>query len=245
MNGLRAGVVSRRCALVALAWATAPRVLATQTPSPPAMSIAEQRLFADHHLRNVRPPTTLHYSYVKAGSLEQGFRDEVRLMLRSAGDGRCCVATGSFLEAHQRLALPEIDDARANPVVLYFLEHDVREMHRRTQGSPTYFRKRIRLSLAEAATVKDTVIRYQGRELPAQEVCIAPYADDPMRARYPRFAGKQYVFVMAAAAPGGVVQIRTVLPGAPADTTPVLEEALTLEEARVDRQAQATTQPQR
>jgi len=245
MNPPRPAVLSRRCALAALAWAATPRVLATQAPSPPAMSIAEQRLFADHHLRNVWPPTTLRYSYVKAGSLERGFRDEVRLMLRYAGDGRCCVATGSFLEAHHRLALPEIDDARANPVVLYFLEHEVREMHRRTQGSQNHFRKRIRLSLADAATLEDTVIRYQGRELPAQEVRIEPYADDPMRARYQRFAAKQYVFVMAAGVPGGVVQIRTALPGAPADTTPVLEEALTLEEASVDRQTQATTQPER
>ncbi|HEY2927189.1 hypothetical protein [Piscinibacter sp.] len=247
MNAFSDAALTRRSfALASFAIAATPRLLlAAQAPGAPAMSIAEHQLFADHHLRNVRPPTTLRYGYIKTGSLEPGVRDEVQLMLRPARDGSCCVATGNFLDAQHGVALPEIDDARANPVVLYFLEHEVREMHRRTQGQPNYFRKRIRLSLADAATIKDTQIRFQGRELPAQEVRIEPYADDPMRARYQRFAAKQYIFVIAAAVPGGVYQMRTVLPGAQSDAAPLLEEALTLEDATADKQLQTATQPDR
>lgn len=248
MNAFSDALSRRSFALAAFAIAATPRLLlAAQAPSAsaPAMSVAEHRLFAEHHLRNVRPPTTLRYRYVKTGSLEPAVRDEVQLTLRPASDGSCCVATGNFLDAQHRLALPEIDDARANPVVLYFLEHELREMHRRTQGQPNYFRKRIRLSLADAATIKDTQIHFQGRELPAQEVRIEPYADDPMRARYQRFAAKQYVFVFAAAVPGGVYQMRTVLPAAQSDAAPLLEEALTLEDATADKQSQTMTQPHR
>jgi hypothetical protein len=215
--------------LLALAVAlAAPHALAAaDAPASAPMSQAERRLFVDHHLHDIRPPATLRYGFVKVGPLEPGRRDELRVALRAGADGRCCVATGGFAGEPRRLPLPQIDGATANPVVLYFLEHDVREMQRLTHGQPNYFRKRIRLSLADAATLQDTTIDYRGRALPAVELRITPYVDDPMRARYERFAAKEYVFVLAAGVPGGVYQLRTRLPSP--DGAPLLEETLTLD----------------
>ncbi|HEV8312999.1 MAG TPA: hypothetical protein VGQ23_08035 [Burkholderiaceae bacterium] len=200
---------------------------AAQAPSP--ISQAERRLFVDDHLRDVHAPTTLHYAFVKTGTLEPGRRDELSVMLRPGGDGRCCVASGGFA-GEQEAPLPQIEDAKANPVVLHFLERDVREMRRLTGGQPNYFRKRLRLSLADAATLKDTMVRYRGQMLPAVELRVTPYADDPMRGRYERFAAKQYVFVLADGVPGGVVELRSSVPGPTADGAPLLQETLTLQD---------------
>ena len=223
---------SRICGvrLVATGVALAVSLAAWAQESSP-ISPAERRLFVDDHLSSLHAPTTLRYAFVKTGTLEPGRRDELSIVLRPGGDGRCCVASGGFA-GEQEAPLPQIEDAKANPVVLHFLERDVREMRRLTGGQPTYFRKRLRLSLADAATLQDTTVRYRGQTLPAVEVRVTPYADDPMRTRYERFAAKQYVFVLAAGVPGGVVELRSSVPGPTTDGTPLLQETLTLQDDR-------------
>jgi hypothetical protein len=203
------------------------------------LSAAEQMVFLGDHLKNTRRPTVLRYNFGKAGSLEAAERDEFRLTLREREAGGCCIAEGAFQGEHRQLPLPEIDSPMANPVILYFLEHDVRDMQRRTQGQSAYFRRRIRMSLADQATVVPVTIRYGGRELPAREVRVAPYLQDPMRSRYERYAAKQYVIVLADDVPGGVYQLRTLLPAEPGKPA-LIEETLTLAEP-----ADAAASPER
>lgn len=219
-----AALVSRVAPLLLLAAFGA--AACAQGPAP--ASAAERLIFVDPQLRNVKLPATLHYAFKRTGSLEPVFDDDVSIELRTRGGGGCCAADGRFLSGERELALPPIDDAQANPVTLFFLEHDVRDMQRRTGGQQAHFRRRIRLALAEAAKVSDTTVRYRGRDWPAKEVRISPYLDDPNRARFPRYADKEYVFVLAADVPGGVAQLRTRVPGDGA--APLIEETLTLAE---------------
>ena len=186
---------SRICGvrLVATAVALAISVAAWAQESSP-ISQAERRLFVDDHLSNLHAPTTLRYAFVKTGTLEPGRRDELSIVLRPGGDGRCCVASGGFA-GEQEAPLPQIEDAKANPVHL-------RIRHRRGRG----------------------------QMLPAVELRVTPYADDPMRGRYERFAAKQYVFVLADGVPGGVVEMRSSVPGPTADGAPLLQETLTLQD---------------
>jgi hypothetical protein len=216
-----------RLCLVALLLAAAAPAPAAEEQQP--ISPAERLLFAEQHLGGVKPPLSLRYDYRKSGSLESASEDAVVLQLSEASDGRCCNTKTGFASG-QRLPQLEVADARANPVLMYFLEHDVREMQRLTRGQPNYFRKRIRMALAEHAQVSAITVRYRGRDVAARQVSVTPYADDPMRARYDRLADKQYFFVLADAVPGGIAQIRTLLPAAQAGETPVLQETLTLQE---------------
>lgn len=213
--------------LLALAGAAAPLASAAQPSSPP--SAAEKLVFDDTQLRNVEPPQTLNYRFARSGSLAPPLADDVSIVLRARSGGGCCSAEGRFLSGERALALPTIDDAQANPVILYFLEHDVREMQRRTGGQPAHFRRRIRLALADTATVEPTRVRHAGREWPAQEVRIRPYADDPSRNRFARLADKEYVFVLAPGLPGGVARLSTRASAAAGDA-PLIEETLTLTE---------------
>jgi hypothetical protein len=173
------------------------------------LSAAERALFTANQLGNVKPPTTLRYSFRKTGSLEEGFVDKVALALSAKDGGPCCAASGQFLSGARQLTLPEVEGAQGNPVILYFLEHDIREMKRLTKGSQNYFRKRIRMSVFQGATLKPVLLRYRGREVAGQEIAITPYADDPNRFRFEKLAGKEYRFMLSDAVPGGVYGIRT------------------------------------
>ncbi len=194
-------------------------------------SAAERAIFMADHLSGVRTPLTLRYTLRKSGSLEAGFDDTVKVSLSRLPDGSCCASKGEFLSGARQVALPEIDNARANPVILYFLEHDIREMNRLTKGSQSYFRKRIRMAVYQGATVAPASFRYQGRTIAGQEVAFKPYVDDPNRFRYEKLVGKEYRFLLSDAVPGGVFGIRTRIAGATADAAPLLTEDLLIEGA--------------
>ncbi len=204
---------------------------AQQQPPPAAVSPAETLLFVGPHVGNLAPPASLRYRFVRSGSLEPALEDEVQIDFRDRAAGGCCSAQGRFLSGPRALSLPEIDDAQANPVILYFLENDVRDMQRRTGGQQAHFRRRIRLALAESASVRDTTFQHGGRAWPAKEVRVTPYVADPSRNRFERYASKEYVFVLAPGLPGTVAQMRTRIPGpGAADAPPLLEETVTLAE---------------
>ncbi len=199
-----------------------------------AISAAEQQVFLAPHLQGLRPGTVLRYAFVHGGTLEAGYGGPVELQLSAGAGGRCCdvASAGGFPEAGGARALPGVEGASANPVILYFLEHDLREMQRLTRGTMNHFRRRIRLALAEEASSEDARVRWQGRELPARRLQVSPYLGDPMRNRFEAYAAKRYEFVLGDV-PGGVVQLRTLLPGDTPGAPPRLEETLTLEGAEV------------
>ena len=187
----------------ALEQATAP----AQEKAGQRISPAETLLFQTKHLDQLRPPSVLLYKFRKAGSLEESFDDTVTLALDASK-----ATTVQFLSGPHRYPMPEIDHAEGNPVLLAFLERDIADMHRLTGGASNYFRKRIRLALAETAQVKTRRFDYLGQVREGREVCIEPYRDDPMRERFRQFAGKRYTFLLSTSVPGSVYQLRTLVP---------------------------------
>lgn len=195
---------------------------------PNEFSAAERLVFVDAHLANVKAPTALRYSFTRSGPLEPGFDDKVRIDVKRGGTGRCCSVHGAFLGGERQVKLPDVDGAEANPVILFFLEYDIREMARLTaRKNGNYFRNRIRRSLVDEAQVRDVTLSYAGREVAGREVTLSPYASDPARSRYERYAQKRYTFVLSKAVPGGVYQVRSLLPGALPSDPPAQEEVMT------------------
>jgi hypothetical protein len=191
------------------------------------ISPAEKALFVTNHLATLKPPATLRYGFRKSGSLEAGFEDKVSILLRAQADGSCCTAAAEFLSGPRRLNLPEVESAQGNPVILYFLERDIREMQRLTKGQPAYFRKRIRMAVYQGATMQAASVDYLGRSVAATRITVAPYVDDPLRVRFETLAAKRYVFTLSEQVPGGVVGIRSQVDAAGAP--PLLVEEMTLE----------------
>jgi len=132
---------------------------------------------------------------------------------RSPGGGQSVKV--EYLSETRKLELSEIDAANANPVILFFLERDVREMHRLTGGSTNYYRKRIRMALAEGGRIEVVTRNIGARQITVTEIHIAPYRDDPARPRYEKFAEKTYTFTLSDDVPGKVVELRSELSAQP------------------------------
>jgi len=205
----------------------APPVAMAQTPVSPA----EQRVFLDDHLRGIASSAVLRYRFAQTGTLDKAFDGDVVLTIE-AKDRDTRAVEVAYLSGERRVILPAVESAKANPVILYFLEQDVREMHRRLGGSENYFRRRIRLAFAEGAEVRPASVVVDGRTIAADEVVIRPFVDDPMKAKLGPFEGKSYAFVLSDQVPGGVVRLQSRV-AAPANgaaaTGPLLEDVLSFD----------------
>ena len=175
-------------------------------------SEAETALFLTDHLQKLSPPMVLRYSFSKTGGLEKGFSDTVEVEIGKPDAGAGTRVVTRCLSGDRKVELPALDFAQGNPALLCFLERDIRQMERLTGGKANYFRKRIRLALAERAQMRAVTIEVNGRPVEAREIRITPYADDPLRERFERYAGKYYVFRVAADIPGGLIEADAVIP---------------------------------
>ena len=195
-------------------------------------SAAEQALFLGTPLATLRPPLTLDYAFHRSGTLEAPLDDSVKLDLKAQAGGGCCAVTARLLSGPNALQQPEVDNAQGNPALMYFLERDIREMQRLTGGQPNYFRKRIRMAVYQGATMRALTLPYRGADVAVREFTIAPYADDPNRARFEKLAGKHYAFYMSDAVPGGLYAIRARIDAAGGSAAPLMQEEMLIEGAQ-------------
>jgi hypothetical protein len=174
------------------------------------ISAAEKLLLQTNHMETVGAPVVLTYSYRKSGTAEPGFDDEVQVRVSKINPDKSAAVSVRFLSGDRNIPLPDLSDARGNPALLGFLERDIAEMKRLTGGSTFYFRKRIRLALAETQELRPVRFVYAGKERQGQEVRIQPYRNDPLRERFPAYENKSYAFIVSQQVPGGLYQIRTM-----------------------------------
>jgi hypothetical protein len=195
------------------------------------VSVAEQRLFLANHLGNLPPDAVLRYAYSKSGTLESKREDTVKLTLSSGKTGSGRTVHVDYLTGDEKLELPVMEEANGNPVILFFLERDVQEMQRLTGGRSAYFRKRVRLALAEAAEVRPITFEFAGREVAGEEIVVHPYQDDPLRQRFQRLANKTYSFTLSDQVPGMLYRMQTFVRSPAGDAAPALiEETVSLVE---------------
>jgi hypothetical protein len=221
---------ARRYRLVALVLSAALLACGAGAGADQPVSAAEERLFLSDHLGNLPPNAVLRYAYSKAGSLEAPREGAVRLSVAPSAGGQGRQASVEFSSGAEKLDLPVIDAATANPVILFFLERDVHEMERRTGGKAGYFRKRVRMALAGASAIRPVTFDFAGHNVAGQEITVHPYRDDPLKTRFEQLAGKAYTFMFSDQVPGTLYQLRTVIdaPRAADGSAPLLEETLTL-----------------
>ena len=223
-----------RIALGCVLLAGGPAVRALQAVVPPPgdapVSAAEELLFLHPHLAATPGPRTLAYVYVAQAASAPALTDRATLALQARGDGSCCLLHGEYLSGPMAVHLPDLDAGSSNPILLYFLEGEVRLLERTTHGQSAHFRRQFRQALAGTATVADTTARWGGRAVAVHVVHVAPFRDDPYRARFEREARTEYAFVLSDAVPGGVLAMTATLPGAVAGDPPLATRGLTLED---------------
>jgi hypothetical protein len=224
------GMRARRYSVLPVLIGAALAACGQATYAEQSISVAETQLFVSDHLGSLPDSTILAYAYAKAGSLEASREDSVRVTISPASPGSGRQVRVDYLTGAQRFELPPIGAANGNPVILFFLERDVREMQRLTGGQAAYFRKRVRMALADAAEIRPISFEFAGHPVTGQQITVHPYRDDPLRKRFGGLAEKAYSFTLSDQVPGGVYRMEAVVeaPGAGAGTPPLISETLTL-----------------
>ncbi|WP_354687663.1 hypothetical protein [Cupriavidus necator] len=186
-------------------------------PQDDPIKPAERLLFMADHLGNAGAPSDLVYELEKTGSLVPAKKDtvHVRLARNNAAGGKDLEASVSDGAGAVRLSLDTA--TKSNPVILYFLEKDIAEMHQLTGGQARYFQKRIRLALARAPEIVPVKMKLDGRQVQAQQIVIQPYLDDPNHERFEKLVGKRYTFVLSEQMPGKVLLLKSEIPGSGQD----------------------------
>lgn len=217
-------VLAASVMFAALMWAAPLVARAADDFSP-----AERALFIDNQLGTLRPPKTLHFTFIKRGTLEAGFDDTVDVLLKAKADGSCCAASARFLTGARAVRQPDVEGVQGNPAILYFLERDINEMQRLTGGKANYFRQRIRMAVYQGASIRTVTLPYRGHPVAVRQIDIAPYLEDPNRPRFDKLATKRYSFMLSAGVPGGLYGIRTRIDGASATAPPLMAEEMMLD----------------
>ena len=194
---------------------------------------AEAKLWLDNHLQNIDSPGRLYYDFVKRGSFEEGFSDSVYLdIIRVNEDGSKDAGLEFFTaERTQNANQDNLVGITGNPVLVVFMQGDVYEMNRLTNGSWRYFQRRIKTAFAERAKIESVTFEYGGAQVSGEKISIAPYVNDPRRRQFAQFAPKVYEFILSEQVPGMLYQIKTVIPDRAPDKGPLIEETLTLQSA--------------
>lgn len=174
-----------------------------------AMSPAQLALFETPHLAALRPPLRLDYAFLREEAGKDPVSDTIRLSVRASAGGGCCDVSPEFLTGPRALPYPPASNFRGNPVLIFALDRDTRELSAATGGTPTWFRNRFRQALATTAELRPASIEHGGRRVAASLVTVAPYKGEP---RAGRFQDRLYAFTLSEAVPGSVHAIRTELP---------------------------------
>lgn len=207
-RGLRVATVAMAAVFAAPLLITASTAQAAQGGKSDPITPAERLIFMTGHLQGIAPQTELDYTMASPDAKPSG-EDRVRVLVTSPnnakGDAQVSDGTGA-------VPLPN-SGLECNPVIIYFLEHDIAEMERLTGGKKRYFQKRLRLALAAGPSVETVKREVDGKPVTAQQIVVQPYLNDPNAARFPEYTGKRYTFLLASAVPGQVVQIRSEVPG--------------------------------
>jgi hypothetical protein len=193
---------------IALALAMAQPAYAAD--SDPPLSAAQIALFASNHLKSVLSPIVVQYSFDATAGTES-FTDAVAVGFEPRPDGSKDIRV-DFLSGDRHMPFAPVIGFNGNPVLMFFLEHDVAEMQKATGGSKAYFRNRIRRAFVDGAESRAVAIAFDGKEERGIEITLVPFHDDPMIARFEKFQNKSYRFVLVEAVPGTIYQIATSVP---------------------------------
>lgn len=234
--------------LLAVGWLTfalcapalAAEVQAAPQPADAKFSEAETRMWMTDQLRNVTRPINLHYEFHKTGSFEPDFNfdDGVELKVEKINADGSKNGTVQFFTGEHNFPAPPMESVTVNPVLGHYLYGDVMQMNRLTDPNGEarerwrYFQRRIKFALSDDATVKPVSFEFDGRTWQGHEISFMPYAKDPKRNMFEKFADKRYSVTVSDELPGYLYRIETVIPDAKPEQPPLIREVLQLTKAQ-------------
>ena len=191
------------------------------------LSMAQVALFETPHLQNVSHAETLDYKFVREGP--GGFADRLAMHVLRIHPDNTKELSFDFLTGPRRVAYPEIDNFRGNPLLLLVLERDAQEMKATLGLSATYFRNHIREAFVDRAVIEAASFSLDGKPVPARSVVVRPFADDARLEHFPTVQGKTYTFVLAESVPGTIAEMRIEMPPDTAAKIPAFGQRITFQ----------------
>jgi len=173
-------------------------------------------IFDSAHLKNIKQEGILNYTFKRESDLTGPREDTIDLILtnlRNTGrkDTHIEFFTGKYNRPYQ-----DRENQKGNTVVVFFLEYDVRELAKTINSARPerwhYLQKKVKWQLARGAKKKDIEIDYDGNKVAAVQYIIQPYVHDPKKEDMNLYANKYYIFTLSESIPGGIYQVRTVVP---------------------------------
>ncbi len=162
------------------------------------LSVAEKAILMPGHWDNVDQPVRIRYNFKKTGTYEDGFEDRVIMDVKELHkDGTADIDLDFFSGEHEVTFIQPHNekDVPVNSTIFIYLQGDVFEMTRLTDRKPQvnfYFNKLIRTALVNEFETESVKVPYKGEQVAATKYTITPYAEDPNRVDYDKFADKKY-----------------------------------------------------
>lgn len=194
-------------------------------PDARPLSPAQIALFETPHLKNIERPETLKYAYRRDGA--GAFADRIVERIEKIHPDGTKYVGFDFLTGEHHVFFPAVDNFHGNPLLMVFLEHDVREMRDAVGITATHCRNRIREAFIDRARITDVEVTVDGKSVPARRITLQPFADDPPFAHVPEIRDKTYTFVLADQIPGMLAELSTEQPANQQTGAPAVSERIT------------------
>lgn len=181
--------------------------LALTLGGPAAAESPGERLFFEGALRDLAIGATIVYEHRRGGtsateatqSIDDG---EVRVQASLSDEGarQARIAFSRDGKQNQRQSFPA---SIGNPLLMIFLESNLRSMATITGGSSFYIRNRIKEALRSGGRIARVKASYQGATVDAEEIVFRPFIEDKNRDKMGEFGELELRFLLSPSVPGG------------------------------------------
>ncbi len=199
-----------------------------KSEAAPEYTQAQIALYRSNQVGMLNKNEMVTYSFIRQGSLETPLEDKASISIVDMDqDGKKNIVV-DFLSGDNHIDMPVFEGFKlGNPILMVFLEHDVKEMSELTKGSTLYFRNRIHDGLASPnmTKVEPISVTIDEKKVEATLVTVKPFVGLKEIERFKQFEQKSYQFVISPHVPGGVYSIKTMTPSQDGNP-PILEEVL-------------------
>ncbi|WP_295558482.1 hypothetical protein [uncultured Hyphomicrobium sp.] len=197
---------ARASAILCLALLPVTAALAAGEPKAAAI------LFETRQLDLIDKGSEVTYRFEKTGSNEQlvgkDYADDIRLSVAKVDDkGAREVIFKIFTGANARDP-QNWPDLTINPLFIWYLDRAVSTFNSLAGGSHMYLKHKIREALA-GADAEPVKVDYNGKQIDAFKVAIAPFAEDPSASKMQGFHKSAFTIVVSNQVPGFFVDLQS------------------------------------
>lgn len=171
-------------------------------------------LFDNSHMGNIKEEGKLNYQYKKIDNKSKDIiNDNVSVIVTNVTDKGNVDQAYEFFTGEKKIKFQNRTNQRGNGLFMMFLEKDVHELERQTEGSWRHFQRRIRWAMASTDTKREEIeINHNNKTIKAVKYTFQPYIKDKKTDRYGVYLNKYYSFTLSDEIPGSLYEIHTTVP---------------------------------